>query len=143
MAVFPGRQAAALLAKAARALRPGGRLVVELLNPERIDKKDSTWWFADDKGLWGERPFLHLGERRWEAAERASVERFTTLDLASGALSEIVLCDQSYEVAEMTALLRGAGLAAVGGCSAGGGVGLFCVSGGGGVGGVDLLVLLA
>ena len=100
-------------AKAARALRPGGRLVVELLNPERIDKKDSTWWFADDKGLWGERPFLHLGERRWEAAERASVERFTTLDLASGALSEIVLCDQSYEVAEMTALLRGAGFAAV------------------------------
>ena len=64
--------------------------MVELLNPERIDKKDSTWWFADDKGLWGERPFLHLGERRWEAAERASVERFTTLDLATGALSEIV-----------------------------------------------------
>ena len=128
LAVFPRRQAAALLAKAARALRPGGRLVVELLNPERIDKKDSTWWFADDKGLWGERPFLHLGERRWEAAERASVERFTTLDLASGALSEIVLCDQSYEVAEMTALLRGAGLAAVEVYPAWEGLGLYDAS---------------
>ena len=93
LAVFPRHEAAALLAKAARALRPGGRLVVELLNPARIDRKDSTWWFADDKGLWGERPFLHLGERRWEAAEGVSVERFTTLDLATGALSEIVLCD--------------------------------------------------
>ena len=128
LAVFPRRQAAALLAKAARALRPGGRLVVELLNPERIDKKDSTWWFADDKGLWGERPFLHLGERRWEAAERASVERFTTLDLASGALSEIVLCDQSYEVAEMTALLRGAGFAAVEVYPAWEGLGLYDAS---------------
>ena len=128
LAVFPRRQAAALLAKAARALRPGGRLVVELLNPERIDKKDSTWWFGDDKGLWGERPFLHLGERRWEAAERASVERFTTLDLASGALSEIVLCDQSYEVAEMTALLRGAGLAAVEVYPAWEGLGLYDAS---------------
>ncbi len=109
LAVFPRHQAAALLARAARALRPGGRLVVELLDPARIDRKDSTWWFADDKGLWGERPFLHLGERRWDAAERASVERFTTLDLATGALSEIVLCDQSYEVAEMTGLLQAAG----------------------------------
>ena len=113
LAVFPRHEAAALLAKAARALRPGGRLVVELLNPARIDRKDSTWWFADDKGLWGERPFLHLGERRWDAAERASVERFTTLDLATGGLSAIVLCDQSYEVAEMTALLQAAGFAAV------------------------------
>jgi hypothetical protein len=41
------------------------------------------------------------------------VERFTTLDLASGALSEIVLCDQSYEVAEMTGLLRAAGFGGV------------------------------
>lgn len=125
LAVFPRQQAAALLGKAARALRPGGRLVVELLDPARIDRKDSTWWFADDKGLWGERPFLHLGERRWEAGERASVERFTTLDLASGALSEIVLCDQSYEVAEMTALLRAAGFAAVKGYPAWEGLPLY------------------
>ena len=113
LAVFPRDEAAALLAKAARALRPGGRLVVGLLNAERIDRKDSTWWFADDKGLGGETPCLHLGERRWDAAERVSVERFTTLDLATGALSEIELCDQSYEVEEMTALLRAAGLGGV------------------------------
>ena len=113
LAVFPRDEAAALLGKAARALRPGGRLVVELLDPVRIDRKSSTWWFADDKGLWGERPFLHLGERRWDAAERASVERFTTLDLTTAALSEIVLCDQSYEVEEMTALLRAAGFGEV------------------------------
>ena len=113
LAVFPRHEAAALLGKAARALRPGGRLVVELLDPARIDRKAGTWWFADDKGLWGERPFLHLGERRWDAAERASVERFTTLDLTTAALSEIVLCDQSYEMAEMTALLRTAGFGEV------------------------------
>jgi SAM-dependent methyltransferase len=125
LAVFPRHEAAALLAKAGRALRPGGRLVVELLDPARIDKKDSTWWFADDKGLWGDRPFLHLGERRWDAAERASVERFTTLDLATGGLSEIVLCDQSYEVAEMTGLLRAAGFGGVEVYPAWDGLGLY------------------
>lgn len=125
LAVFPRAEAAVLLGKAARALRPGGRLVVELLDPARIDRKDSTWWFADDKGLWGDAPFLHLGERRWDAAERASVERFTTLDLTTGALSEIVLCDQSYEVDEMTALMRAAGFEAVTVYPAWDGVGLY------------------
>jgi SAM-dependent methyltransferase len=109
LAVFPRAEAAALLAKAALALRSGSRLCVELLDPARVDRKDSSWWFTDDKGLWGERPFLHLGERRWNATERASVERFLTVHLDSGALDEIILCDQTYEVEEMTGLMRAAG----------------------------------
>lgn len=113
LAVFPRAEAAALLAKAARALRPGGRLVVEMLNQERVDKADSSWWYTDDAGLWGDRPYLHLGERRWNAAERASVERFLILDLTTAALSEIVLCDQTYAVAEMAAMMRDVGFAAV------------------------------
>lgn len=109
LAVFPRAEAAALLGKAAAALRPGGRLVVELLDPARVDKGDSSWWFTDDTGLWGERPFLHLGERRWNAAERASVERYFILHLESSALDEIVLCDQTYEREEMESLMRDAG----------------------------------
>lgn len=111
LAVFPRETAAALLRMAAAALRPGGRLGVELLDPARVDKKDSSWWFTDDKGLWGDRPFLHLGERRWNAAERTSVERFYILHLESGAADEIVLCDQTYEPQEMIALMRAAGFA--------------------------------
>jgi len=113
LAVFPREQAAALLAKAARALRPGGRLVVELLDEARVDKKDSSWWYTDDKGLWGERPFLHLGERRWDAAERASIERFLILHLETGVLDEIVLCDQTYAVGEMVGMMRAAGFGEV------------------------------
>ena len=113
LAVFPREAAAALLRKAAAALRPGGRLCVELLDAARVDKKDSSWWFTDDSGLWGERPFLHLGERRWNAAERASVERYFILHLESGAMDEIALCDQTYEVEEMAAMMRAAGFGQV------------------------------
>lgn len=109
LAVFPREEASALLRKSADALRPGGRLCVELLDPARVDKKDSSWWYTDDKGLWGERPFLHLGERRWNATERASVERYYILHLESGATDEIVLCDQTYEAEEMAGLMRAAG----------------------------------
>ena len=102
-------EAASLLRKAAGALRPGGRLCLELLDPAHVDKQDNTWWFTDDTGLWGDRPFLHLGERHWDAAERASVERYYILDLQSGSLDEINLCDQTYEPGEMAGLLHAAG----------------------------------
>lgn len=113
LAVFPREEAAALLGKVASALRPGGRLVVELLDPARVDKQDSSWWFTDDTGLWGGRPFLHLGERRWNAAERASVERYYILHLESRAMDEIVLCDQTYEAEEMAGMMRAAGFSEV------------------------------
>lgn len=109
LAVFPRDEAAGLLRMVAGALRPGGRLCVELLDPARVDKKDSTWWFTDDKGLWGDRPFLHLGQRHWDAAERTSVESFHILHLDSGALDEIILCDCTYEVEEMAAMMRASG----------------------------------
>lgn len=113
LAVFPCEAAAALLSKVASALRPGGRLVVELLDPARVDKSDSSWWFTDDTGLWGGRPFLHLGERRWNAAERASVERYIILHLESGVMDEIILCDQTYEAEEMAGMMRAAGFSEV------------------------------
>ena len=63
--------------------------------------------------MWGERPFLHLGERRWNAAERPSVERYYILHLESGAMDEIVLRDQTYEIEEIERLMRAAGFATV------------------------------
>lgn len=125
LAVFPRHEAAALLSAAAAALRPGGRLVVELLNAARVDKKDSSWWFTDNTGLWGERPFLHLGERRWDAAERTSVERFYVLDLDGGTLDEVILCDQTYEIDEMTGMMRAAGFSQVTTCPAWDGLPLY------------------
>jgi hypothetical protein len=111
-AVFARHEAQALLHLAADALRPGGVLCVELLDQEKVDKTHSTWWFTDDTGLWGDAPFLHLGERFWDADQAISLERFYTLHLESGVMDEVLLCDQSYAIAEMTALLHTASFAA-------------------------------
>lgn len=109
LAVFRREQAADLLRSVAAALKPGGRLAVELLDRQRVDKKNSSWWFTDDKGLWGDRPFLHLGERTWLADEKISVERFTIIDLETAAATEINLCDQTYAAPEMVSMLQEAG----------------------------------
>ncbi|MEW5986255.1 MAG: class I SAM-dependent methyltransferase [Chloroflexota bacterium] len=113
LAVFPRQEARELLAQVAQALRPGGRLCLELLHQDKVDKKDSAWWFTDDTGLWGDAPFLHLGERFWLASEDLSIERYFILSLDSGQLSAIHLCDQTYSVAAMTALLKAAGFGRV------------------------------
>lgn len=113
LAVFTRAEAQSLLNHIAQSLRHGGRLVVELLNQDRVDKADSTWWFTDNTGLWGDAPFLHLGERHWHADERISYERFHILHLESGQLDEVHLCDQMYAVDEMTAMMQQAGFTSV------------------------------
>jgi SAM-dependent methyltransferase len=113
LAVFRCEEALALLREIARALKPGARLAIELLDQERVDKNHSSWWFTDDKGLWGDRPFLHLGERTWLAEEKISVEQFTIIDLETAAATEINLSDQTYAVPEMVQMLRDAGFSSV------------------------------
>jgi SAM-dependent methyltransferase len=109
LAVFPIATADMLLANIVRALRPGGVLCIELLDQDNVDKEDSSWWFTDDKGLWGSEPFLHLGERFWLGAEALSIERYLIIDLNSGKLTEIALCDQTYSKPEMATKLKDAG----------------------------------
>jgi ubiquinone/menaquinone biosynthesis C-methylase UbiE len=113
LAVFPRQQAQLLLEKVARSLRPGGRLCVELLNQERVDKCSSNWWFTDDTGLWGNAPFLHLGERFWLADQQTSMERFQIIHLDSGRLDTITLCDQTYSVETMVEMMKTAGFQSV------------------------------
>lgn len=113
LAVFTPAQAQALLAKAAGALAPEGRLAIELLDPARVDRTAGTWWYTDEAGLWGDAPFLHLGERFWDEPTQTSLERFQILHLHTGELEEIVLCDQVYEPDRLFAMLHEAGFAGV------------------------------
>ncbi len=91
------------------ALRPGGRLLIEILDEARFDKRDSAWWYTDRGGLWGDFPYLHLGERAWDPAQRAAVERFHIINLDTGEVQVYGLSDQVYTAAEMTAMLVQAG----------------------------------
>jgi len=113
LAVYATTEARLLLDKVARSLKPGGRLAVELLNRDNVDKTDSSWWFTDDTGLWGDSPFLHLGERIWDDEMQASLERYHILHLESGQLKQYTLFDQTYAVAEVVELLNQAGFGAV------------------------------
>ncbi|MEM7346675.1 MAG: hypothetical protein AAF485_20725, partial [Chloroflexota bacterium] len=89
------------------------KLCIELLNPDKIDKTESSWWFTDQQGLWADEPFLHLGERFWDAERAMSAERYHIIHLESGEMTEISLYDQSYAPQQMSEMLQTAGFRTV------------------------------
>lgn len=113
LAVVSKPEARHLLATIARALKPGAPLCVELLDQAHVDQTGSSWWFTDDTGLWGDSPFLQLGERIWDEELAASIERYYLIHLETGQLKAYTLFDQTYPIAEMVSMMQQAGFASV------------------------------
>lgn len=113
LAVMMRDEAAALLQNIQNLLQDEGRVCLEMLDQKRVDKQNSSWWFSDDKGLWGDSPFLHLGERQWRPDTNTSLERYHIIHLESGEMDEIILCDQTYSVDEMCEMMRRVGFGRV------------------------------
>lgn len=106
-------EAADVLRRIRAALRPGARLLLEILDYDRFDKRDSSWWYTDQGGLWGDFPYLHLGERAWDPDQGAAVERFHILNLETGELQVYGLADQTYTAAQVAEMLHAAGFGSV------------------------------
>jgi SAM-dependent methyltransferase len=110
-AVLPPDSAQDVLRRIHDALRPGGRILLEILDEAHYDQEDGNWWYTDQGGLWGDFPFLHLGERAWYSDQQVSVERYHILNLETGEMRVYTLSDQMYAVAGMSTLLAAAGFA--------------------------------
>lgn len=107
--VLTPAESRAMLGRIHVALRPRGRLLLEILDDAHFDKADGNWWYTDRGGLWGDFPFLHLGERRWDAEQHAAIERFYIINLDTGEMQVYGLSDQAYPVEAVTAMLAEAG----------------------------------
>jgi len=102
-------EAADVLRRIRAALRPRARLLLEVLDYDHFDKQSSNWWYTDQGGLWGDFPYLHLGERAWDPEQSAAVERFFILNLDSGEMQDYGLSDQAYTEGQMREMLNAAG----------------------------------
>jgi SAM-dependent methyltransferase len=107
--VLQPEESRSVLDRIGQALRAEARLLLEVLDEEQFDKQDDTWWYTDKGGLWGDFPFLHLGERHWDEQQRAAVERFHILNLSTGELQVYGLADQAYTASQVQEMLEGAG----------------------------------
>jgi SAM-dependent methyltransferase len=113
---FAPDQAASLLARARRALRPGGALLLEVHTYEAVTALGQTasTWFRSDGGLLHPGPHLGLRETHWHELAKASTERTWVLPLDDpDGLSSLVSTTQARTEANHVALMARSGFARV------------------------------
>lgn len=113
--VFAPTDAHTILAKAHRALAPGGLLLLEphtYVAVEEIGHERASWYSAES-GLFSERPHLYLEEARWDEARRAATTRYYIVDAESGQVTRYAGGMQAYTDEEYRALLAECGFGEV------------------------------
>lgn len=99
-----------VLGRIADALRPGGRLALEILRAEEVDRSSSTSWSTSSGGLWGDGEHLVLHERDVDPVADAVVERYHVVDVATGDLRIYGLADRIVTVEALARALDRANL---------------------------------
>jgi len=113
--VFEPSAARSIVGKAFTALKPGGRLLVEVAVEEavrRMGAEPPVWWSARE-GLFGDRPHLVLTESFWDEARKAATMRYYCVDAVTAEVTRWANSQQAYSEAEYRALLEGCGFADV------------------------------
>ena len=109
--VFAPEDARAILAKAHRALREGGSLLLEahdFAGVQRIGKEPPTW-YSSKSGLFMGAPHLCLIDHAWHEERRAATTRYFIVAAASGDVTRHAQSMQAYTEQEYEALVRDAG----------------------------------
>lgn len=96
-----------IIAKAHRALKPGGALLLEISRFDAIARtgQEPPTWYTQEAGLFADTPHLVLQESSFEESRACSW--YYVVDAATGSLEEFVAMHQAYTDEEYADLLRG------------------------------------
>ena len=96
--VFKPSDARFILDKAARALAPGGGLLLEVHDYATIEGigRGAATWEASAGGLFSPRPHLCLVERHWDEASAVATIRYDVVDAESGAVEHFAQSMQAW-----------------------------------------------
>lgn len=112
---FPQEDAAQILEKAHRALRPGGWLLLEphTLAAVRAIGQAGSSWYAAESGLWSDGPHLTLKENFWDESLLAATTRYFVLGGRPDRLKRYAASMQGYSQQGYKQLLAGAGFGSI------------------------------
>jgi len=113
--VFTPADARQILKKACAALRPGGKLLLEIHTVDTVEQmgnQPSTWYSAES-GLFSEKPHLCLMETFWDEAQTIATERFFIIDAETAEVTRYAASTIAYDEAQVTSMLREAGFSGV------------------------------
>lgn len=109
--VFDPASARRILENVRAALKPGGRLLLEVSTAESVHSISAqpATWSAAPRGLFAETPHLLLREPAWDEASRCAIVRHYLVDAATGTVTRYATTYRAYTTGELTALLESAG----------------------------------
>ena len=109
--LFRPPDARLILEKAYAALKPGGRLLLEISSLDAVDQigNQPAMWYSAGSGLFSDLPHVCLMETFWNEEQSVATERFFILDAATGQVTRQAASTQGYDEAQIESLLREAG----------------------------------
>jgi len=106
--VFRTEDATKILKKSYEALKPGGRLLLEVSTIESVDQRGNqpSVWYSAQSGLFHPAPHLCLMESFWDEERAIATERFLIIDAASGQVTRYAYSTQAYTDEQYHAMLE-------------------------------------
>ena len=106
--VFKPSDAALLLEKASQALKPAGRILLEVHTWQAVQGigLQPPDWSAMPAGLFSAQPHLLLEQGFWDAAQQAATRRFFVIDAATGEVRRYAASYQAYTDQDYLRLLE-------------------------------------
>lgn len=111
MNVFRPADIRTILNQAARALAPGGVLLLEPQSYVGIEReaRSGPSWYATSSGLFSDSPHLVLTENSWNAERAVGTTRHIVVDADSGEVTWVAMSNQAYTNESFRDLLRESG----------------------------------
>jgi ubiquinone/menaquinone biosynthesis C-methylase UbiE len=109
--VFKPTDTRLILQKAWSALKPGGKILLEIQTLETVEQigNQPDTWYSAKSGLFSDQPHICLMESFWDAEQNIATERFYIIDVATGEVTRHAASTQGYEEQRIESMMREAG----------------------------------
>lgn len=113
--VFTPTDARQILQKAFGALKPAGKLLLEIHTPDSVEQMGNqpSMWYSAKGGLFSERPHLCLMESFWDEQNNAATERYFIIDAETAQVTRFASSTQGYDEEQITSMLTETGFSGV------------------------------
>ncbi len=113
--VFTPADAQKILQKAQAALRPGGKLLLEVHTVDTVEQMGNqpSTWYSSESGLFSDKPHLCLMESFWDEEQTVATERYFIIDAETAQVMRFASSTQGYDEDKIASMLTEAGFSAV------------------------------
>lgn len=112
---FDPEDACLILNRSWQALKPGGRLLLEVPNFDAVEQlgNQPSVWYTERQGIFSDEPYICLTESFWNEEDALAIERYYVIQNDSGEIKLFINTTRAYEEEQFAAFLETAGFSKI------------------------------